>query len=244
MITFSNICKFCYYIFLYTYTFLYLQSELNIRLQDTYIIPICFFLCRVSQPSIMFSYKPQVDDAMEEDTVSLPHQQSFSSLKTDSDYIYQVHVPSFHMPLDESQIAKVSSTAKKTSSLYSLTPRKSPRAPNTSYYNSQVTFYGTSPGSESSSKRITEQKSTLDLEKYTLTGSQTLGCKEKNLESPGWKTRSVSLVRHSESGLSSILSLSSHTHFTNRLRASESATHFLSESSKSSLETELSPSRP
>ncbi|XP_011874218.1 PREDICTED: transmembrane protein adipocyte-associated 1 homolog isoform X2 [Vollenhovia emeryi] len=45
----------------------------------------------VSQPSIMFSYKAQVDDAMDEDTVSLPHQQSFSSLKTDSDYIYQNH---------------------------------------------------------------------------------------------------------------------------------------------------------
>ncbi|XP_015606994.1 transmembrane protein adipocyte-associated 1 homolog isoform X2 [Cephus cinctus] len=45
----------------------------------------------VSQPSIMFSYKTQVDDAMDEDTVSLPHQQSFSSLKTDSDYIYQNH---------------------------------------------------------------------------------------------------------------------------------------------------------
>nr|CAD7423669.1 unnamed protein product [Timema monikensis] len=46
------------------------------------------FFC-VSQPSIMFSYKAQVDDTMEDDTVSLPHQQSFSSLKTDSDYIYQ-----------------------------------------------------------------------------------------------------------------------------------------------------------
>lgn len=45
---------------------------------------------RVSQPSILFSYKAQVDDTMEDDTVSLPHQQSFSSLKTDSDYIYQV----------------------------------------------------------------------------------------------------------------------------------------------------------
>ncbi|XP_063978003.1 transmembrane protein adipocyte-associated 1 homolog isoform X2 [Diachasmimorpha longicaudata] len=45
----------------------------------------------VSQPSIQFSYKAQVDDGMEEDTVSLPHQQSFSSLKTDSDYIYQNH---------------------------------------------------------------------------------------------------------------------------------------------------------
>lgn len=48
----------------------------------------------VSQPSILFSYKAQVDDTMEgegegEDTVSLPHHHSFSSLKTDSDYIYQ-----------------------------------------------------------------------------------------------------------------------------------------------------------
>jgi len=38
----------------------------------------------------MFSYKAQVDDHIEDDNVSLPHQQSFSSLKTDSDYIYQV----------------------------------------------------------------------------------------------------------------------------------------------------------
>ncbi|XP_024086208.1 transmembrane protein adipocyte-associated 1 homolog [Cimex lectularius] len=43
----------------------------------------------VSQPSIMFSYKAQVDDGLEDDIVSLPHQHSFSSLKTDSDYIYQ-----------------------------------------------------------------------------------------------------------------------------------------------------------
>ncbi|KAG8181593.1 hypothetical protein JTE90_013555 [Oedothorax gibbosus] len=42
----------------------------------------------VSQPSIMFSYKAQVDDVVE-DNVSLPHQLSCSSLKTDSDYIYQ-----------------------------------------------------------------------------------------------------------------------------------------------------------
>lgn len=38
----------------------------------------------------MFSYKAQVDDGVEDDIVSLPHQHSFSSLKTDSDYIYQV----------------------------------------------------------------------------------------------------------------------------------------------------------
>ncbi|XP_026494398.1 transmembrane protein adipocyte-associated 1 homolog isoform X1 [Vanessa tameamea] len=43
----------------------------------------------VSQPSIMFSYKAQMDEPMDDDQVSLPHQQSFSSLKTDSDYIYQ-----------------------------------------------------------------------------------------------------------------------------------------------------------
>lgn len=43
----------------------------------------------ISQPSIMFSYKAQMDETIEDDQVSLPHQQSFSSLKTDSDYIYQ-----------------------------------------------------------------------------------------------------------------------------------------------------------
>lgn len=47
-------------------------------------------LYSVSQSSIMFSYKAQNDDRVEDDTVSLPHQPSFSSLKTDSDYIYQV----------------------------------------------------------------------------------------------------------------------------------------------------------
>ena len=40
----------------------------------------------------MFSYKAQMDEPMDDDQVSLPHQQSFSSLKTDSDYIYQVKV--------------------------------------------------------------------------------------------------------------------------------------------------------
>ncbi|XP_020287495.1 uncharacterized protein LOC109856538 isoform X1 [Pseudomyrmex gracilis] len=80
----------------------------------------------VSQPSIMFSYKAQVDDAMDEDTVSLPHQQSFSSLKTDSDYIYQVHTPSIHMPLHNPQAPK-SLVRRKGSSLYSLTTTKDPK---------------------------------------------------------------------------------------------------------------------
>ncbi|GAB6026291.1 hypothetical protein CHUAL_012498 [Chamberlinius hualienensis] len=43
----------------------------------------------VSQSSILFSYKAQVDEVLEDDNVSLPHQLSCSSLKTDSDYIYQ-----------------------------------------------------------------------------------------------------------------------------------------------------------
>lgn len=51
------------------------------------------FLCEffgVSQPNILFSYKPQVDDVAEEDA-GIPHQLSCSSLKTDSDYIYQTN---------------------------------------------------------------------------------------------------------------------------------------------------------
>ena len=191
----------------------------------------------------MFSYKAQVDDAMEEDTVSLPHQQSFSSLKTDSDYIYQVHVPSFHLPFHDSQIARASSAAKQTSSLYSLTPRKDLKSANTSRYSSQVTLYGTSPGAKS--KRLMARQSNPDFGKYTLLSSGTLGGPQKsapnlNLEVPSWKTRSVSLIRPGDGGLSSILSPTSHSHFAYRSRFTESATHFLSESSKSSLESEPS----
>ncbi|KAJ8683480.1 hypothetical protein QAD02_019272 [Eretmocerus hayati] len=70
--------------------------DLTAALYLTLFIPLVYytFLSKflgVSQPGLNFSYKAQVDDAMEEDTVSLPHQQSFSSLKTDSDYIYQSH---------------------------------------------------------------------------------------------------------------------------------------------------------
>lgn len=44
-----------------------------------------------SQSNIQFSYKSQADETVEDDNVSLPHQQSFSSMKTDSDYIYQTN---------------------------------------------------------------------------------------------------------------------------------------------------------
>jgi len=45
----------------------------------------------VAQPILLFSYKSQVDDGGEEESVTLPHQNSFSSLKGDSDYIYQAN---------------------------------------------------------------------------------------------------------------------------------------------------------
>jgi len=43
----------------------------------------------IAQPSIMFSYKTQVDEVQEDESSSLPHQLSCSSIKTDSDFIYQ-----------------------------------------------------------------------------------------------------------------------------------------------------------
>lgn len=188
----------------------------------------------------MFSYKAQVDDAMEEDTVSLPHQQSFSSLKTDSDYIYQVHVPSFHMPFHESPITKIPPTlVKQTSSLYSLTSRRT-GDPNTSRYSSQIRLYGTSPsGKRFSVKRLIAQQSTPDLGKYTLTNSGTLGDSQQKvtssqLDTPSWKTRSVSLI-----GQAGDLAQTSQSHFAYRPKIStDSATQFLSESSKSSLDSE------
>lgn len=59
------------------------------KIENYQVIWISFIIFRVTQPILQFSYKPQVDDTLEDDNVSLPHQQSFSSLKTDSDYIYQ-----------------------------------------------------------------------------------------------------------------------------------------------------------
>lgn len=60
-----------------------------LKLKITKLFEFCLLFFSVTQPILQFSYKPQVDDTLEDDNVSLPHQQSFSSLKTDSDYIYQ-----------------------------------------------------------------------------------------------------------------------------------------------------------
>lgn len=124
----------------------------------------------VSQPSIQFSYKAQVDDGMEEDTVSLPHQQSFSSLKTDSDYIYQVHTPSIHMPLYESLTAKPPPNQR--TSLYSLTSRKDSKFPGTSRYSSHAALYALSPEARKSHFRDS-QTSVTDVDHRNLLSPST-----------------------------------------------------------------------
>uniref|UniRef100_A0A8D8TLX4 Transmembrane protein adipocyte-associated 1 homolog n=1 Tax=Cacopsylla melanoneura TaxID=428564 RepID=A0A8D8TLX4_9HEMI len=65
--------------------------DITAALYFTFFVPLLYFTFLreffvVSQPGISFSYNEHQAD---EDSVSLPHQQSFSSLKTDSDFIYQ-----------------------------------------------------------------------------------------------------------------------------------------------------------
>ncbi|XP_012272881.1 transmembrane protein adipocyte-associated 1 homolog isoform X1 [Orussus abietinus] len=158
----------------------------------------------VSQPSIMFSYKAQVDDAMDEDTVSLPHQQSFSSLKTDSDYIYQVHTPSIHMPLYDSTSSK-SSAHKQKASLYSLAPKQDPKSGSSSQSGSHVTLYGTSPGIKNLGRHHSIQKSTPDLGSNPLTKSENLGDPQKstpniNFNNPAWNARTISRTKYDGPG--------------------------------------------
>ncbi|XP_011310190.1 transmembrane protein adipocyte-associated 1 homolog isoform X1 [Fopius arisanus] len=141
--------------------------DLTAALYLTFFTPLVYhtFLSEVfgvSQPSIQFSYKAQVDDGMEEDTVSLPHQQSFSSLKTDSDYIYQVHTPSMHIPLYQSLRAKPPPALKQRTSLYSLSSRMDPRNPHTSRYSSQTTLYALSPEARKLRQR-SSQMSVADI---------------------------------------------------------------------------------
>lgn len=114
----------------------------------------------------MFSYKAQVDDAMDEDTVSLPHQQSFSSLKTDSDYIYQVHTPSIYIPLYDAQ-APISKPRASTSS---LTPTKRLKTSNVEIHDSQVT-YRSAPDIRNLARPPSTNKMTLEFANYSSTNS-------------------------------------------------------------------------
>ncbi|XP_018394501.1 PREDICTED: transmembrane protein adipocyte-associated 1 homolog [Cyphomyrmex costatus] len=122
----------------------------------------------VSQPSIMFSYKAQVDDAMDEDTVSLPHQQSFSSLKTDSDYIYQVHTPSIHIPLYDSRASK---SSRPTASLYSLRSAKDLKNNDSSTFGSPVKSYRSTSGIRSFGRDSSIEKGVSEVDEYPLTKS-------------------------------------------------------------------------
>ena len=158
------------------------------------------FCYRVSQPSIMFSYKAQVDDAMDEDTVSLPHQQSFSSLKTDSDYIYQVHTPSIHMPLYGSQVLK-SSSSKHETSLHSLASTKDSRSGSGRIYDSPAALYRSTSGIKSFSRRLSTEKSTSDLKNYPLTKSDNFIDSKKSsldlkLTHHTWESRSTSQFKY------------------------------------------------
>lgn len=141
----------------------------------------------------MFSYKAQVDDAMDEDTVSLPHQQSFSSLKTDSDYIYQVHTPSIHIPLYDSQALK---SFKQGASLYSLTSAKDPKTSDSSTFGSPIRSYRSTTGIRSFGRDLDTVKDTSELADYPLIKSDPLSTTQKSVpdlrfSSPSRETVSV-----------------------------------------------------
>lgn len=70
--------------------------DVTTLLYYTFLTPFVYYtfladFFSVAQPVLLFSYKSQIDDSGEEESVSLPHQHSFSSLKADSDYIYQAN---------------------------------------------------------------------------------------------------------------------------------------------------------
>lgn len=199
------------------------------------------FCCRVSQPSIMFSYKAQVDDAMDEDTVSLPHQQSFSSLKTDSDYIYQVHTPSIHMPLYGSQALK-SSPSKHKSSLHSLASTKDSKTGSGHIYDSPVALYRSTSGIKSFSRRLSAEKSPSDFKKYPLTKSDNfIDSKNSSLDLKlthhTWKSKSASQFKYGgPSSVSNLLfSPNTASSFLYKSGANDSNTNLFSLARKGSL---------
>ncbi|CAK9808966.1 hypothetical protein ANTQUA_LOCUS5822 [Anthophora quadrimaculata] len=191
----------------------------------------------------MFSYKAQVDDAMDEDTVSLPHQQSFSSLKTDSDYIYQVHTPSTYMPLYDSQMVKTSSPLKHKTSLHSLTSIRDTKSGSGHIYDSPTVLYRSMSGIKSTARRFSVEKTATDLKSYPLTKSDNfIGSKNSSpdLRFPGatWKSRSTSQFKYG--GPSSVTNLlfspSTASNFLYKPGANNSNSNLFSLTRKSSLE--------
>ncbi|XP_078048147.1 uncharacterized protein LOC144475769 isoform X1 [Augochlora pura] len=197
----------------------------------------------VSQPSIMFSYKAQVDDAMDEDTVSLPHQQSFSSLKTDSDYIYQVHTPSIHMPLYDSQILK-SSSSKHKASFHSLASPGDSKTTSGHAYDSSTALYRSTSGIKNFPRRLSTDKGGADLKNLPLTRSDNFIDSKKStpdlrFPSSAWKSSSISQIKYG--GPSSVSNLlfpqSTASNFLYKPKVNDSNTNLYSFTRKSSLES-------
>ncbi|XP_011694347.1 PREDICTED: uncharacterized protein LOC105453826 isoform X1 [Wasmannia auropunctata] len=159
----------------------------------------------VSQPSIMFSYKAQVDDAMDEDTVSLPHQQSFSSLKTDSDYIYQVHTPSIHIPLYDSQASK---STRPGASLYSLTSAKNN---DSSAFGSPVKPCRSTSGVRSFGRAPSAERGVSEVADYPLTKSTAIRNSVPDLRLSSPIRKPVATVAYGGPGSVSNLLLSTDT---------------------------------
>lgn len=185
----------------------------------------------------MFSYKAQVDDAMDEDTVSLPHQQSFSSLKTDSDYIYQVHTPSIHIPLYDSQASK---SSRPGTSLYSLTSAKDPQNNDSSTFGSPVKPYRSTSGIRSFGRDSSTEKSISEVANYSLTRSAAIqkSVPDLRLSSPIQKV--VPVKYGSPSSVSNLLlSTDTASNFFYKPNAIDSNINLFSQTRKGSLESIL-----
>lgn len=188
----------------------------------------------------MFSYKAQVDDAMDEDTVSLPHQQSFSSLKTDSDYIYQVHTPSIHMPLYDSQALK-SSPSKHKTSLHSLTSTKDSKNGSGHTYESPTALYQSTSGIKSFTRRLSGEKSSSDFKNYPLTKSDNfIDYKKSTLDLKfthnAWKSSSTSQFKYGgPSSVSNLFSPNTASSFLYKPGSNDSNTNLFSLTTKNSL---------
>lgn len=222
--------------------------DITAALYLTFFTPLVYhtFLSEffgVSQPSIMFSYKAQVDDAMDEDTVSLPHQQSFSSLRTDSDYIYQVHTPSIHMPLYDSQASK-SSTSKQKTSLYSLSSTKDLKTSSIHAYSPQSTLYKSTSGIKGFTKPFATERGVSDLGNFSLTKSENFIDSQKSspdlrIANPTWKGSAVTRFKYGGPSSVSNLLISSNTasNFLYKPKTNDSNVNLFSCTRKSSLES-------
>jgi len=182
----------------------------------------------------MFSYKAQVDDAMDEDTVSLPHQQSFSSLKTDSDYIYQVHTPSIHIPLYDSQALK---SSRPGASLYSLTSVKDPKN-DSSTFGSPVKPYRSTSGIRSFGRDPSIGKGVSEVTDHPLIMSAAIQKSVPDLRLSSPIRKAVPVTYGGPSSVSNLLlSTDTASNFFYKPNAIDSNINLFSQTRKSSLDS-------